>query len=300
VSSSANVLVGTAGWSYPDWNGIVYPSQPRRGFDPLAYLADFVDVVEINNSFYRPPSADSAKAWLVSVADRPRFTFTAKLYRGFTHRPPGDWGIEDAVVFREGLLPLIRAGKLAAVLAQFPFFFDARREHLEHLRAIFDAFAEFPLVVELRHRSFDRPDILERLHARGISWCTTDQPHSSTSIAFDARATGPIGYVRLHGRNSAAWFSKSATRDAKYDYLYAPDELATFVPVIHDLVARTRQTIVIANNHFQGKAPANALELKAALEGSKVRVPECLVDAYPRLRDIASSAAAPTDDGAPL
>ncbi|MCC7172610.1 MAG: DUF72 domain-containing protein [Planctomycetes bacterium] len=299
MNSNARVLFGTAGWSYPDWNGIVYPQQPPRGFDALRHLASFVDVVEINHSFYRPPTADLAKGWLSSIADLPRFRFTAKLHRGFTHRPPSEWGAEDRIVFNEGLRPLRHAGRLAAVLAQFPFFFDARREHLEHLRAIFDAFAELPLVVELRHHSFDRADILERLHARGISWCTTDQPRSSTSLAFEARATGPIGYVRLHGRNHAAWFAKDAGRDAKYDYLYSSDELASFLPVIRDLVARTETTIVIANNHFQGKAPANALELKAAHDAAKVRVPETLVAAYPRLRAIASNLETDPTDGAP-
>lgn len=299
MTAASRVHVGTAGWSYPDWNGIVYPSQPPRGFDPLHHLAQLVDVIEINHSFYRPPTSDLAKAWLTSVADRPNFVFTAKLHRGFTHRPPGEWAIEDRVVFSEGLRPLRQAGRLAAVLAQFPFFFDARHEHLLHLRAIFDAFAELPLVVELRHRSFDRAEILERLHARGISWCVTDQPQSATSLAFDPRITGPIGYVRLHGRNAAAWFAKDAGRDAKYDYLYSRDELATLLPVIRQLVDRTERTIVIANNHFQGKAPANALELKAALEGSRVSVPDTLAAAYPRLRSIASDPDARGNDGAP-
>lgn len=299
MSAPAHVLVGTAGWSYPDWDGIVHPSRTPRGFDPLRHLAQYVDVIEINHTFYRSPTAELTKAWLHSVADLPRFTFTAKLHRGFTHRPPREWALEDRIVFTEGLRPLRQADRLAAVLAQFPFYFDARREHLEHLRAIFDAFADLPLVIELRHRSFDRLDILDRLRARGISWCTTDQPHSSTSLAFDARTTGPIGYVRLHGRNHSAWFAKNAARDAKYDYLYSGDELAALLPVIRDLVARTEKTIVIANNHFQGKAPANALELKAALSQAKVPVPETLAATYPRLRTIASNLDPAPDDGTP-
>lgn len=280
-----SVRFGTAGWSYADWKGVVYPKNATAEFDALRYLAAYVDVLEINSSFYRPPDPRHATRWASAVDGLDDFRFTAKLYQGFTHRD--EWSEDDVRAFKDGVRPLVDAGRLSAVLAQFPFFFDAKREHLERLGRIIDTFDDVPLVVELRHRSLLAPRILERLSARGVSFCNVDQPRSSTSIDVGARVTGPIGYLRLHGRNSDAWFSKAAGRDEKYDYLYSPDELDTFVPLIRDLVERTDDTVVIGNNHFLGKAPANALELKAAFEGVAVEVPPALVRTYPRLRAIA-------------
>ena len=283
--TAAAVRFGTAGWSYADWKGVVYPKRTAEGFDALRYLAAYVDVLEINSSFYRPPTARNAARWAATVADLPDFRFTAKLYQGFTHRD--EWSDEDVAAFRDGLRPLVEAGRLSAVLAQFPFFFDARRENLERLGRIIDTFTDAPLVVELRHTSLLAPRILERLTARGVSFCNVDQPRSSTSIDVGARVTGPVGYLRLHGRNADAWFSKAAGRDEKYDYLYSAEELDTFTPLIRDLVEGTDETVVIGNNHYLGKAPANALELKAAFEGAPVEVPPALVRTYPRLAEIA-------------
>lgn len=277
---------GTAGWSYADWSGVVYPKRRTDGFDPLRYLAAYFDTIEINSTFYRPPEPTASARWAATVADLEGFTFTAKLYRGFTHRDPGDWAEDEVAAFRTGLAPLVEAGKLGALLAQFPFFFDATRPHLERLGRIIETFADVPLVVELRHRSFLAPKILERLHARSVSFCNVDQPNSRTSIEAAARITGPVGYLRLHGRNAEKWFSKGAGRDEKYDYLYSEEELERFVPLVQDLVDGTERTYVIGNNHFLGKAPANVLELKAAIDGAPVEVPPALVRTYPRLRAI--------------
>lgn len=286
--TSRKARFGTAGWSYPDWKGTVYPTRPVEEFDPLRYLSAYVDAIEINSTFYRPPTPEAARRWAQTVDDREEFTFTAKLHRGFTHEAPDAWREADVDAFRTGLAPLVEAGRLGALLAQFPFFFDASRPHLEHLGRVIDAFADLSLVVELRHRSFLAPRILERLHARGVSFCNVDQPPSSTSIDAAARVTGPVGYLRLHGRNAEKWFAKGADRDQKYDWLYSTEELERFVPLIRDLVRGTERTYVIGNNHFLGKALANVLELKAALEGGRVEVPPALVRAYPRLGAISA------------
>lgn len=284
--------VGTAGWSYPDWKGVVYPENPGRAFDPLRYLAAHVGTIEINGTFYRPPTPAAAERWAEVVSGLEGFRFTAKLHQGFTHRPPPEWTLAEVDAFRDGLRPLVERGLLAAVLAQFPFHFDARLDHLRHLATIAKAFPDAPRVVEVRHRSFLSDENLGHLRDLGFSFCNIDQPQARTSIGPGSWVTGPIGYLRLHGRNRDAWFSKGATRDEKYDYLYRPDELEEFVRHARALEDRAEQVFVVANNHFRGKALVNALELQSALVGSRVDVPPPLLRAYPRLATIAVDAGA--------
>ncbi len=284
---SGALRIGTAGWSYPDWRGVVYPKSVPESFDALRYLAAYFDVIEINSTFYRPPEARVAERWAETVSGLPGFRFTAKLFQGFTHAPPAEWSETEVRQFRDGLRPLAEAGLLGAVLAQFPFFFANTPGNLAHLQRIAATFDLAPLVVEVRHRSFTCRAALDAFAALGLSFCNVDQPLARTSIEPGARVTGPVGYFRLHGQNREAWFSKGATRDEKYDYLYSAEELARFVPLVRALLEKTPQTYVVANNHFLGKAPANALELKHLLSGGPVEVPPALLQAYPRLSAVA-------------
>ena len=111
----ARLRIGTAGWSYEDWKGVVYPSGAGRRFDPLAYLADYFDVVEINSSFYRPTPPPWARSWARRVEGNPRFGFTAKLWRRFTHERETAPTADDVKQVREGLDVL--AEELPAALA---------------------------------------------------------------------------------------------------------------------------------------------------------------------------------------
>ena len=283
MSAARRLWVGTAGWSYPDWKGVVYPGRPGRGFDALRFLAAYVDLIEINSTFYRPPSASTAARWAETVADLERFSFTAKLYRGFTHVQADRLDAGEVAAFRQGLAPLHEAGRLDAVLAQFPFYFDASPRNLDHLWRLRDLFPDYDLVVEVRHRSFIANTVMERLRDARLSFCNIDQPLARTSIEPGPRVTGPIGYLRLHGRNADAWFSKGAGRDEKYDYLYEPDELTRFATLIATLEQRAERVFVVANNHFRGKGLVNALELRHLTGRVPLEVPEELLRSYPRL-----------------
>jgi uncharacterized protein YecE (DUF72 family) len=280
--------VGTAGWSYRDWNGVVYPAKRPRGFDELAYLAERFDVIEINSTFYRPATPAVAAKWAERVAHLPAFTFTAKLHRDFTHAPAGaPWDGAGVRTFLDGIAPLEAAGRLDALLVQFPWHFRdaaAGRERLDRIR---DAFGDGrDLVVELRHDSWTRPEPLEWMEARELSLCSIDLPRASTTPPPVAFVTGPICYLRLHGRNADAWFSREAGRDAKYDYRYSDEELAGWIDRLRAIEDRVRTIYVIANNHFVGQAAANALQIQARLTGRRVPIPESLVARYPDLAEI--------------
>src|SRR2546425_8316358 len=194
------IRVGPAGWSYKDWNGIVYPAHAGSKFDPLAYLASYFDMIEINSSFYRPPAASSSKSWASRVAHNPDFKFTAKLYQRFTHERGKATG-DDERVFREGIDPLAEAERLGALLLQFPWSFKNTEEERDYLSQLLDRFKVYPLVVELRHASWNEPAVYQSFERRGVGFCNIDQPLFKRSIKPSARATSPVGYVRLHGRN---------------------------------------------------------------------------------------------------
>jgi uncharacterized protein YecE (DUF72 family) len=291
VSPSAKlgrILIGPAGWSYSDWNGIVYPSRRPRGFHEATYLAEFFDTIEINTSFYNPLRPEMAAQWLDRIAANPQFLFTAKLWKKFTHE--AGTTAEDERSVRAGFDILRGAGRLGAVLLQFPFSFHHTPENLAHLKKLLDAFGDYPLVVEVRHSSWVQPQFYDLLHERRVGICNIDQPLIGRSIKPGERATSAVGYVRLHGRRHDTWFSDDpeTANHERYNYLYSEEELDPWAKRIHHVASATETTFVIANNHFEGKSVVNALQLLRRLTGNKVRVPEPLRHRYPQIDSIAS------------
>jgi uncharacterized protein YecE (DUF72 family) len=292
---AGTLRIGPAGWSYPDWSGYVYPSRRAKGFHEAEYLSGFFDTIEINTSFYQPLRPDHAANWLDRVASNPRFVFTAKLWQKFTHDPSATTADERAV--RAGFDVLRAADKLGAVLLQFPFSFHRTEENAAYLSAVLKRFADYPLVVEVRHASWNPPETLSLLREHNAGFCNIDQPIIGRSLPPSAQATSPVGYIRLHGRRYDTWFSDEAAVPAheRYNYLYSSEELAPWVTRVRKITERARDTFVVTNNHFQGKAVVNALQLISLLKGTKVKVPEPLRRHYPQLDSIADTPpAAPT------
>ena len=288
------IRVGPAGWSYADWEGRVYPRPKPADFHPLAYLARYFQCVELNSSFYAHPNPRHAERWVELVDDLPSFRFTAKLQQLFTHGPHdvsadtrSRW-TDEARVFRSGLAPLERSGKLAALLVQFPFGFRAAPpswRRLEHVRELFD---RERLVLEVRHASWFEPAAFDTVTSLGFDLALIDMPSGPDQAPrdFELPAATSIGYLRLHGRNREAWFDRRAGRDQKYDYLYTRAEIQDVVARVKRLASGVDETYVVTNNHFGGQAVANALEIESALSGSPPLAPPALVDSFPHLRDL--------------
>jgi len=281
------VFIGPAGWSYADWNGIVYPPRRLAGFHEATFLAQFFDTIEINTSFYQPLRPHLARQWIGRVAANPRFLFTAKLWQKFTHEPETTAENEDAV--RAGFDILRDAGKLGAVLLQFPFSFHNTPETFARLETLLRTFADYPLVVEVRHSTWAQKSFFQMLHEHKAGFCNIDQPVIGNSLKPTERATSSIGYVRLHGRRYDTWFSDDPATPSheRYNYLYSPEELEPWAERIKTVSSRSDKTFVITNNHNQGKGIVNALELIRLVTGNKVKVPEPLRHHYPRLESIA-------------
>ena len=267
------IRIGTAGWSYKDWEGIFYPPGMRqRRVHPLEYLARFFDTAEINTSFYGPLKPELAKLWSKKVAAvNPRFLFTAKLYRAFTHSPiavmeptsaatirPTD---EDEIKTREGLDALANEGKLGALLIQFPISFKNTPLNREYLERLLRQFIEYPRAVEVRDSSWNNPETLAQFARQNVAFCNIDQPVMGRSLAPTEHVTAPIAYIRLHGRNYDQWFD-SDNRNDRYNYLYKERELEGWKERIENVAHRAQTSYVITNNHFESKAAVNAIELK--------------------------------------
>jgi len=277
-----DILVGPAGWSYADWRGRVYPETAVSKFDTLALVAKYFDTVEINSSFYYPPKPETARSWLQRVAHNPNFIFTAKLHKVFTHKRDKLTN-EDEGNFRDGIDPLREAGKLGAVLLQFPWSFKNDRDERTWLDQLINRFKDYPLVVELRHESWNNARILQTLEDLGVGLCDIDQPQFANSIKPAAEVTSSIGYIRLHGRNYQNWFREEANVVERYDYLYSSDELEPWIGRIKEVSEKAKQTFVITNNHARGQSLVNAFEILAELEEERVPGPAKLIDTYPRL-----------------
>jgi len=279
---AGKIYIGIAGWSYPDWDGIVYTT---RGIDQLKYVSRYVDCIEINNTFYRPPVEKNSESWLNRTKARADFFFTAKLHRDFTHE--GKIEAETVKQFHKGLEPLLEAGKLKKLLVQFRYDFEDNRGNRQHLSRIVKSFCDiFDLAVELRHKSWENADALEFLRQLDITVCNLDYPTGWNSFDMKQCTIGRKGYFRMHGRNAEKWFSK-AGRNETYDYYYNDAELNQIKERIKKLAEAFETLTVIANNHYKGAELANALELKALLTGQKQAVPEGLLKTYPKLSQIA-------------
>lgn len=300
-SPAPRLRVGTAGWSYKDWDGFFYPpGMQRRKVHPLEYLARFFDTTEINTSFYGPLKPEVAKLWCRRVAPVNKdFLFTAKLYRAFTHSPvavmeptsaatirPTD---EDEKLTREGLDAIANEGMLGALLIQFPVSFKNTSLNREYVERLLRQFIEYPRVVEVRHSSWNDPATLAAFAQENVGFCNIDQPVLGRSLAPTEHVTGAIGYIRLHGRNYEQWFD-SDNRNDRYNYLYNQRELSGWKERIINVAEKAQATYVITNNHFESKAGVNALELKAMIAGKRVPAPPTLIEKYPELRRFADPA----------
>ena len=286
MESMQKFFIGTAGWSYRDWEGIVYPSRKSAGFHALLYLAKYINCVEINSTFYRPPSFSLSLSWTKKVENFPTFLFSVKLHQVFTHQRQ-DLSRADVDIFKKGIEPLIARHRLAAILIQFPWSFTANTSNYDYLYRLFNDFNEFPLALEVRHETWNRPEFFRLLKDNNVAYCNIDQPIFNNSIAPSAVCTkSEFSYVRLHGRNYANWFKQGAGRDARYDYLYQQDELRDWVDRIKELGKQSNWVFVITNNHYRGQALANALQIKNMISGESLDVPLPLLKQYPALKEI--------------
>ena len=311
--------IGTSGWSYPTgkgtWNGLFYPAtrskrDGTRDFDELRFYAEHFDTVEVNSTFYGQPRPEVTRTWVERT--RPGFDFSVKLYQKFTHpsmfkdaalkRTPGAEGAfldllaqvteSDVDEFRSGIDPLAQSGRLGALLAQFPPSFKdspASRDYLAHLLRTFGG---YPIAVELRHKSWSDAigDTLSMLNAFGAALVQIDEPKFRFSIRQNYLPNvSSFYYMRLHGRNAAAWWRHEKSED-RYNYLYSATELSEFSEIATAATELVRKSYLYTNNHFSSKSVVNAVMLNAQV-GQPIdgEYPPALIDRYPEIATLVTS-----------
>jgi hypothetical protein len=264
VNATREILFGIAGWSYEDWKDVVYP---RGCKDTLRFCAERVGLIEVNSTFYRPPSAKSCASWAQRTEDLGTL-FTAKLPQEFTH----DGACDDELVraTREGFAPLAESGRLVALLAQTNYRVQATPNSVAHFARLRDAFADLaPFVVEVRHKTWNVPRAMEEMRKLGVTVAELDYPGAASGFSLDTtgvHAANGIAYFRLHGRNPA-WFQKGAGRDEVYDWEYSASEVAELEQRLLRIAQNATRTLVVANNHFHGKAMKVVEQLVAWYRG---------------------------------
>jgi len=255
----AEILIGTSGFSYPDWVGPVYAEGTPAGEFLRLYSREF-PMVELNFSYYRQPEPRVLAKMAESTPAG--FLFAVKAHQSLTHEIPADLAAA-AATFRQGLLPLEESSRLAAVLLQFPYSFHytpPSRKHLEEVCALLEG---LPLAVEFRNAEWQRDSVYEGLARRGAAIVNVDEPLLRGLPRPTERVTSELGYVRLHGRNNAQWWKGDSA--SRYDYLYTREELSGWLPGLRAMQPKVKLLLVAFNNHRRGQAVQNARELKQLL-----------------------------------
>jgi uncharacterized protein YecE (DUF72 family) len=272
MSSEARIYIGTSGWSYPKgegtWKGFFYPP---GNINELEYYSQFFKTVEINSTFYRPPNPGYVYNWARRVP--PGFLFAVKLWQKFTHpkmyrEATGEEAAisrQDVDIFNRRLEPLAKSGKLGALLAQFPPSFKNDGYSRQIIEALAKTFGQYPLAVELRHRSWSDDEATAGfLRENNIAWVRIDEPKFSSSVAAEVPLTADMAYFRFHGRNAKEWWTGDS--ETRYRYLYSPDEIAALAEKVKAVAGEVKTLFAFFNNHWQAYAPRNANDLKAALQ----------------------------------
>lgn len=265
----SKILVGTSGYDYPEWKGVFYPKDLRRS-DFLSYYSTQFDALELNNTFYNMPTAERMNSFV--QRSEGRLLFSVKANRLLTHQIGRDWK-NAADDFLASIKPMASKGLLGAALFQFPQSFRYEKQNRFYLSELLKAFCGLPLVVEFRHREWIRPSVFEGLAERKVSVAFCDMPAlkalpaAQNEKALYTQFIGPLAYIRLHGRNAAAWYAKddSPNGSSRYNYDYSDEELESFAPVINSAQNEGRQVQVYFNNHPDGKGAKNAKSLKRML-----------------------------------
>lgn len=262
---AAAVIVGTSGYSYKDWVGPFYPEGTRAG-EMLAYYAGRFGAAELNFSYYGIPKPRTLEQMAGRVPDD--FRFTLKLHRSLTHERQE--ASTTLPAFREAIRPLIDSGKLAGLLAQFPFSFAGSKPACRHVLWLAEQLPGARLVAEFRHISWEKPEVAPWLARHGIALASVDAPAlEGLPSAIERLGDPAIAYVRFHGRNREAWWEHDQAYQ-RYQYDYSEEELSEWVPRVVSLTGKAAVVYVFFNNHFGGVSAANASLFRELLRRSGV------------------------------
>jgi uncharacterized protein YecE (DUF72 family) len=260
ATMTAEIRVGTSGYSFADWVGVFYPETIARG-KMLDFYVQHFDTVEINSTYYRIPHAKVFEN--LDKKTKADFHFLVKAHNSATHER--NKMEEETPSYLEAIQPLVESGKLRGILTQFPWSFKKSPENVDHLKRVRDLLGEHPLYVEFRHSSWTNEEMFQFLRDNGIGYVSVDEPKLRGMVDNMAVATTSVGYIRLHGRNAEQWWQGGPLR---YDYTYSDDELHEWIGKVHTLQGHTDLIYLFFNNCHQGQAVSNARRILELLNVS--------------------------------
>ena len=286
-----DVLIGTASWTdktlvKSGW----YPSDASSAENRLKYYSSQFPLVEVDSSYYFMPSEKNSELWVSRTPED--FTFNIKAFSLLTQhptkpnalpeemRPEGKKNVylddlsQDDVerawdMFLAAIEPLRAAGKLGALLFQFPPWFHIGRKQKDYILECAKRSAPIPIAVELRNKTWmtqeNQAETLDFLAGHGLTYVCVDMPQGFTSsIPPVVAATADLAMVRFHGRNVDGWTSNDV--HVRFNYDYSRNELGEWVPRIEKLASESKQTHVLMNNCYRSYAQQNASELASLLK----------------------------------
>jgi uncharacterized protein YecE (DUF72 family) len=254
------ICLGTSGFSYKDWVGVFYPDGlPQR--DWLSFYSREFKSCEINSTYYAIPGAAAMKSMAAKTGDG--FTFAIKANQEMTHQRADSAVICEAFV--RSIEPVIEAGKLGCILAQFPNSFDFNRANWEYLAQLRKNLKDLPLVIEFRNARWLKVEVFQWMRGQDLGFCCVDEPRLPNLLPPLAEATSKIGYVRFHGRNKEKWWQHEEAWE-RYDYTYKAEELSEWIPKIKKLAEVTEKTFVFANNHWKGQSINTVRQMQMMLD----------------------------------
>ena len=294
------IRVGTCSWTDPTLvkDGDFYPPEVKTPEQRLRFYSRQFPIVEIDTTYYHLPDVDSARAWAERTPEG--FIFDVKAYALLTLHPaptrslpadlraelPPDLSVKRNVYwrdvneelgaeiwsrFRQALAPLQAAGKLGAVLLQFPAWVFPSHESREHIRAARNALAGIRCAIEFRHGSWlndkNRQRTFDFLREEGLAYVCVDEPQGfKSSVPPVLEVTDPsLSIVRFHGHNAQAWQARGITASERFRYLYSSGELKDWAPRLNSLAERSSETHALMNNCYRDFAVRNAAELSRLL-----------------------------------
>jgi uncharacterized protein YecE (DUF72 family) len=298
---TGRILIGTSSWTDPTLikDGNFYPPGTTSAEARLKFYASKFPLVEVDSTYYFPPSERNSELWIERTP--PAFTFNIKAYSLLTGHPtrpeslykdiaaelpkevmdkrrlyrdklPDDAIDEAWERFRLALYPLHSAGKLGAVLFQFPQWFVISKKSKAYIEECAARLPNYRVAVELRHKSWmeerNVEETLSFLEERSLPYVCVDMPQGfdSSLPPFAAATADDLAMVRFHGRDPKAWGSKSESASVRFRYDYSRDELAEWAPRIEELASQSRETHVLMNNCYRDFAIRGARELGDLLD----------------------------------
>jgi uncharacterized protein YecE (DUF72 family) len=259
--------IGTCGFSYRDWIGPFYPPG-IKSLDMLPFYAERFGCVEIDSTYYAIP-----KPQLFESMDRrtpANFRFTVKAPGSITHLPvDAAPQVADASDFRTAVEPIQSAGKLGAILAQFPNSFRPGSDAYRRLTWLREQWPDMNLIAEFRHRNWQTEETIAKLRELDVGWCNVDEPRFSSLMRPGSQVTSGVGYIRFHGRNYGKWWKQERGAHERYDYLYSTHELTEWLPRVAAVDEQSKEAYVFFNNHHLGRAATNAAQLAEMLHAQK-------------------------------